>query len=236
MAVPVKHRSQLSGLPLGRHGNPLATTERSMVKQERAARTRETLIRSAAEVFDREGFSRASLTAISSLAGVSNGALHFHFASKAALADVVEATALTKLLALTHTQPPAGKASHVQLVVDVTHRLAHALRDDVVLRTGFALGGEPSRPVRVGLREHWRCWVAQALERAEAEGELRTEVAPQDVVTAVVAATAGFEVLGVRDAMWLSATTVSRFWRLLLPAVAPAALLTGLQAGGTRPQ
>ena len=55
-----------------------------MVKQERALRTREALIESAAEVFDREGFSVASLTAISSRAGVSNGALHFHFASKAA--------------------------------------------------------------------------------------------------------------------------------------------------------
>ncbi|MFJ5999401.1 ScbR family autoregulator-binding transcription factor [Streptomyces sp. NPDC092370] len=205
-----------------------------MVKQERAARTRETLIRSAAEVFGREGFSRASLTAISSLAGVSNGALHFHFESKAALADVVEAEALARLLALTRTEPAAG-ASHVQLLVDVTHRLADELRGDVVLRTGFALGGEPSRPARTGLREHWRCWVEKELERAEAQGELRTEVRAQDVVTTVVAATVGLERLGVREAMWLSAATVSRVWRLLLPAVAPAALLADLEAGGTGP-
>lgn len=81
-----------------------------MVKQERAARTRETLIRSAAQIFDREGFSVASLTGISSLAGVSNGALHFHFASKAALADAVEAAALIRLLAVTDVGPPPGRA------------------------------------------------------------------------------------------------------------------------------
>lgn len=103
-----------------------------MVKQERAARTRETLIRSAAQIFDREGFSVASLTGISSLAGVSNGALHFHFASKAALADAVEAAALIRLLAVTDVGPPPG-AGRVQLLVDVTHGLAAALRTDVVL-------------------------------------------------------------------------------------------------------
>ncbi len=206
-----------------------------MVKQERAARTREALIRSAAEVFGQEGFSRASLTAICSRAGVSNGALHFHFESKAALADVVEAEALTRLLAVIGTELPAG-ASHVQLLVDATHRLADALRSDVVLRTGFSLGSELSHPVRTSLRDHWRCWVEEELERAEAKGELRPEAVAQDVVATVVAATVGLEALGVRDAMWLSAATVSRIWRLLLPSVAPTGLLADLEADGTQPR
>ncbi|MFI5773795.1 ScbR family autoregulator-binding transcription factor [Streptomyces sp. NPDC051658] len=204
-----------------------------MVKQERAARTRETLIRSAAEVFDRDGFSMASLTAISSQAGVSNGALHFHFASKAVLVDVVEEEALTRLLAVANGEQPPG-ASRVQLLVDVTHALADALRGDVVLRVGFALSGETSRPTRVDLRQRWRYWVEETLKQAEAEGELRRGAALQDVVTAVAAATVGFEVLGVRDSTWLSASTVARFWRLLLPTLVPAARLTVIDAGGTR--
>ncbi|WP_331748640.1 TetR family transcriptional regulator (plasmid) [Streptomyces sp. NBC_00984] len=204
-----------------------------MVKQERAARTRETLIRSAAEVFDRDGFSMASLTAISSQAGVSNGALHFHFASKAVLVDVVEEEALTRLLAVANGERPPG-ASRVQLLVDVTHALADALRGDVVLRVGFALSGETSRPTRVDLRQRWRYWVEETLKQAEAEGELRRGAALQDVVTAVAAATVGFEVLGVRDSTWLSASTVARFWRLLLPTLVPAARLTVIDAGGTR--
>jgi AcrR family transcriptional regulator len=204
-----------------------------MVKQERAARTRDTLIRSAAEVFDRDGFSTASLTAISSRAGVSNGALHFHFSSKAALVDVVEEEALTRLLAVTNSALSLG-TSHVQLLVDVTHALADALRGDVVLRVGFALSGETSRPRRMDLRERWRCWVEETLKQAEVEGELRRGAGVQDVVTAVVAATVGFEVLGVRDSTWLSASTVARFWRLLLPTLVPASRLAGIEAGGTR--
>lgn len=211
-----------------------------MVKQERAARTRETLIRSAAETFDRDGFSVASLTAISSLAGVSNGALHFHFPSKAALANAVEEAALTRLLELTGDaradaeggELPAG-ASRVQLLVDVTHGLAGALRADPVLRAGFALSGELSRPRPGDLRERWRRWVEETLRQAEAEGELRPEAAAGDVVTAVVAATVGFEVLAVRDGVWLSAATVTRFWRLLLPTLVPADRLAGFEAAGT---
>lgn len=204
-----------------------------MVKQERAARTRETLIRSAAEVFDREGFSTASLTAISSRAGVSNGALHFHFASKAILVDVVEEAAVTRLLSVTNGALPF-RGSRVQLLVDVTHALTEALRGDVVLRVGFALSGETSRPPRMDLRRHWRCWVEETLRQAEAEGELRRGTAVQDVVTAVVATTVGFEVLGVRDSAWLSESTVMRFWRLLLPTLVPAARLDAIEAGGTR--
>ncbi|MGW0957674.1 ScbR family autoregulator-binding transcription factor [Streptomyces gelaticus] len=204
-----------------------------MVKQERAARTRETLIRSAAEVFDRDGFSTASLTAISSRAGVSNGALHFHFASKAVLVDVVEEAALTRLLAVTNGALSLG-ASRMQALVDVTHALAEALRSDVVLRVGFALSGETSRAPRMDLRQRWRCWVEETLKQAEAEGELRRGTAVQDAVTTVVAATVGFEVLGVRDSTWHSASTVTRFWRLLLPTLVPAAGLAVIEAGGTR--
>lgn len=61
-----------------------------MAKQERAARTRETLIRAAAEVFSEQGFVTASIAAISRRAGVSAGGLHFHFESKTALARAVE--------------------------------------------------------------------------------------------------------------------------------------------------
>ncbi|MEU3771813.1 ScbR family autoregulator-binding transcription factor [Streptomyces sp. NPDC032472] len=211
-----------------------------MAKQERAVRTRDALIGSAAEIFDREGYTVASLTAISSLAGVSNGALHFHFASKAALADAVEAAALLRLAAVTgdphppgDRHPPGGR--RLQDLVDATHRLAAALRADVVLRAGFQLCGESARPPEEDLREQWRAWVEEAVRRAESAGELRPGVAVADVVAAVVAATVGLEVLGARDTRWLSAATVTRLWRLLLPTLVPSALAADLAPEGSRP-
>ncbi|MFF6918360.1 ScbR family autoregulator-binding transcription factor [Streptomyces sp. NPDC012466] len=200
-----------------------------MVKQERALRTREALIESAAEVFDREGFSVASLTAISSRAGVSNGALHFHFASKAALAGAVEEIAENRLDGV--TQRCADKPNALQTLVDATHELARALREDVVLRAGFGLSGEPFHADGRNLRLVWSQWVEGTVKRADAEGVL-ADVPSQDVMMAVVAATVGFEVLGARDGEWLSRRTLTRFWQLLLPLLAAPATLGTLTAEG----
>ncbi|MFE9059224.1 hypothetical protein CJI59_04750 [Streptomyces sp. Alain-F2R5] len=203
-----------------------------MAKQERAVRTREALIRAAAESFDQDGFTVASLTRISSRAGVSSGALHFHFASKAALADAVEEAAAT---ALRTVAPDTGHlgTSRLQHLVDATHRLAEALRDDVVLRAGFELSGEAAREPHTDLRMSWRDRVERQARRCEESGELREGVTVGRVVSAVVAATVGFEVLGVRDRAWLAPGTVTEFWRLLLPTLASDAVAARVRPEGS---
>ncbi|AQS65694.1 ScbR family autoregulator-binding transcription factor [Streptomyces pactum] len=205
-----------------------------MVKQERARRTREALIKSAATVFDRDGFSVASLTAISSLAGVSNGALHFHFASKAALADSVEEAAAQRLERIV-TAPEGAAGNALQMLVDTSHELARRLTEDVVLRAGFELSRDQVRRRGPGLYRQWHRWVEGALKRAAGEGVLN-QVTPEDAAASVVAATTGFEVLGPQDPQWLSHQTVTRFWQLLLPRLAEASALGGLVAAGSRPR
>ncbi|MGW1404080.1 ScbR family autoregulator-binding transcription factor [Streptomyces sp. NPDC002405] len=203
-----------------------------MVKQERALRTREALIKSAATVFDRDGFSVASLTAISSLAGVSNGALHFHFASKAGLADSVEEAAAERLdRIVTAHEGAVGNA--LQLLVNTSHDLARRLTEDVVLRVGFELSRDQVREGGGRLYRQWHQWVEGALKRADCEGVLN-EVTPEDVAASVVAATTGFEVLRTQDPEWLSHRTITRFWQLLLPRLAAASVLGDLVAAGSR--
>ncbi len=203
-----------------------------MAKQERAMRTREALIRAAAESFDQDGFTVASLTRISSRAGVSSGALHFHFASKAALADAVEEAAAMVLRAIAHDADRPG-SSRLQHLVDATHRLAEALRDDVVLRAGFELSGETARVPRTDLRLSWRDRVERQVRRCEETGELRAGVTAGRVVSAVVAATVGFEVLGVRNRAWLAPGTIAEFWRLLLPTLASDAVVARIRPEGS---
>ncbi|MEU3761076.1 ScbR family autoregulator-binding transcription factor [Streptomyces albogriseolus] len=203
-----------------------------MAKQERALRTREALIKSAATVFDRDGFSVASLSAISSLAGVSNGALHFHFASKAALADSVEDAAADRLHRLIGMRED-GAGNALQLLVDTSHDLARRLADDVVLRAGFELSRQQIRVVSRDLHHEWHQWVAAILERAEREGVL-SAVSPEAAAASVVAATTGFEVLGTHDPRWLSDRTITRFWQLLLPRLAAASALGDIEAAGSR--
>ncbi|MER6735925.1 ScbR family autoregulator-binding transcription factor [Streptomyces puniciscabiei] len=191
-----------------------------MVKQERAVRTRENLIRSAAEVFEREGYALASLTAISSRAGVSNGALHFHFASKEELAREVEGAAAEVVQKMAEScRDSADTLLHS--LADATCRLLDTVAGDPLVRAGFRLGRDPSRKSGEGGLWRWWCaWVQDLVSQAQEKGELAQGVSPEDAVAAIVAATAGFEVLGTWSRDWLSGERATRFWTLLLPLLA----------------
>ncbi|MFE1288216.1 ScbR family autoregulator-binding transcription factor [Streptomyces sp. NPDC058751] len=204
-----------------------------MVKQERAARTRQALVQAAAEVFAQDGFVLASLNSISRRAGVSNGALHFHFESKQALARAVEDEAAAVVRAI--AAPAAGGAPNpLQRLIDATHALMGRLDRDVVVRAGFELaGGLPRRDGAVDLRGQWQGWVEEVLRDAEREGELAEGVSAADVSVTVVAATVGFELLGADDRTWTSPDTIVQFWDLLLPRLAAADGFGRLVSAGT---
>ncbi|MGI5348325.1 ScbR family autoregulator-binding transcription factor [Streptomyces sp. CA-250714] len=203
-----------------------------MARQERAVRTRNALIESAAELFDRDGFEVASLTTISARAGVSNGALHFHFSNKAALADAVWEAAAQRLRRIT-----ARRTAHpLQCLIDATHALCRGLGNDAVLRAGFELchAQQKTRGDET-LRESWQRWVEDVLAQADAEGALVPDVTARDAAATVVAATMGFETLSGQDNRWLSHHTVTRFWTLLLPRLAEESIRETLVVGGSQP-
>ncbi|MFI0982637.1 ScbR family autoregulator-binding transcription factor [Streptomyces sp. NPDC021093] len=189
-----------------------------MVRQERAVRTRNSLIRAAAEVFAEEGYVPASLTTISQRAGVSNGALHFHFENKQTLALAVEEEAARALGGITEGATGA-EGGVFQELVGATHALMDRLSQDVVVRAGFELGGDRTRGAG-SCRRDWQRWVEEALSRAEREGSLAEGVSPDDAACAIVAVTAGFEVLGARDPGWYTEQRIAGFWELLLPRLA----------------
>lgn len=197
-----------------------------MAKQERAIRTRNALVESAAALFDREGFEVASLATISARAGVSSGALHFHFPSKAELADAVVAAAGERLVRITRDR----EALPLQTLIDASHELAHGLRSDAVLRAGFTLAsanggnGQPAETAPAAdLRRLWCQWVESVVVRAEHEGLLAPDVTTEEVAATVIAVAAGHAALGHRDPSWLERAALTRFWAFLLPRVVGAA-------------
>lgn len=195
-----------------------------MAKQDRAVRTRQELIRSAAEAFDRGGFGLSSLTEICTAAGVSSGALHFHFSNKRALGEAVEAAAIQTLHRII-ARRPLGHATALQSLVDTTHVLAQRLADDVVLRAGFGLGHDATWPEGRQLWLVWRNWVRTRLTVAMGQGNLASDVRLDDVVSAVTVAVVGSEVLGRADAQWCSRRAVTQFWTLMLPRLSSERLL-----------
>ncbi|MFF1699298.1 ScbR family autoregulator-binding transcription factor [Streptomyces sp. NPDC058257] len=206
-----------------------------MTKQERAVRTRNRLIEAAAELFHRDGFEMTSLAMVTARARVSNGALHFHFATKADLAQAVAEVAAARLGRIVDAGAGGGGWDReLQRLIDVTHAFVRNLDSDVVLRAGFDLCSVRERAVAgANLWEAWHAWVRQALATAETEGGLAPGISAQDAAAAVVAVTVGFEALGAQDARWLSPDPLTRFWHLMLPALAPAPERETLTAAGS---
>ncbi|MFF2012632.1 ScbR family autoregulator-binding transcription factor [Streptomyces sp. NPDC058195] len=193
-----------------------------MVKQERAVRTRNALIEAAADGFSHEGYGPASLLAISRRAGVTSGALHFHFPTKSALASAVMGAAAQNLRGIVERcekqTPPGGS---LQILIDAGHELSRQLEQDVVLRAGFDLEGDPGCPRGIGeVRHLWYQWVRGTLESADLAGELRQGVSADHVASAVFVYTVGFQTLGRRDRTWVSHRVLTRFWSLMLPGIA----------------
>ncbi|MDI3389868.1 ScbR family autoregulator-binding transcription factor [Streptomyces sp. B-S-A8] len=203
-----------------------------MSQQERAARTQSALIRSAAEQFERHGYEKASLNDISSGAGVSRGALHFHFDTKADVADAVENAAARALRDVVDSLP-SGDTCALQNLTDLSHSLVKLLLWDVVVRAGFLLSCDAGQRGRADLCRNWQTYVHGLVARAVDEKSLAPGVAPEGVVNAVVTTTVGLVVLSRSEMRWLTDRPLTSFWRVLLPAVADPRIAAGLNPGGT---
>ncbi|ONK09817.1 ScbR family autoregulator-binding transcription factor [Streptomyces sp. MP131-18] len=203
-----------------------------MARQDRAMRTRQELIRSAAEAFDRGGFAHSSLAEISSRAGVSTGALHFHFSSKKELGEAVEAAAAHTLHRII-AHCPLGHDAPLQLLVDASHFLAQRLEEDVVLRAGFGLGNDLTWDAGVKLWLEWRNWVRGMLNFASGQGSLAADVSLEDAVGAITAAVVGIAVLARSDPEWPLRRSVTGFWQVMLPRLSAQQGLAALNAKGT---
>ncbi|CAM5328147.1 gamma-butyrolactone-binding protein [Streptomyces spiroverticillatus] len=184
--------------------------------QERAQRTREALLWAAAEEFDAHGYAGAGITRILKRAGVTAGALYFHFGSKQGLADAVVA-------AQARTIVPRIGSDGLQRLVDITLVWAWQLQSDPLLRAGVRLaveqggqgGQDPSS------FHSWKVLMEECLHAADRRGELREGVDPERVATFVVGACTGVQLYGqLRNGRKDLAEQVVHMWQLLLPGVA----------------
>ncbi|PWG14650.1 TetR/AcrR family transcriptional regulator [Streptomyces sp. V2] len=111
------------------------------MRQQRAVRTRRTLVDAAAEVFDRDGYEGASLTRVAQAADTSLGALTFHFASKEDLARTVGEQGVGRTRAAL-MDLPAHPASSMSWLASFTLALTGLLDHDPTVRAAARLTRE----------------------------------------------------------------------------------------------
>lgn len=161
-----------------------------MAKQDRAIRTRRAILEAAAMVFEKQGFQAATITDILKVAGVTKGALYFHFQSKEALAHGV----LSEQGSGPGLQPQPIK---LQELIDAGSILAHRLRTDHLVRASVRLtldqqahGLDRSGPFR-----HWSEVNGELLTVAQQRGELLPNVVISDTAELYVGAFAGLQMM-----------------------------------------
>ncbi|MEU9481048.1 TetR family transcriptional regulator [Streptomyces sp. NPDC048191] len=160
-----------------------------MARQERAERTRRAVLDAAAREFARYGFAGTSLTRVSGAADVTMGALTFHFATKAELADAVHASGVR--LTRRALVPHAG-AQDMDDVARFTRTLVRLLEQEVAVRAAARLAWD-----RPGADGGWyEAWLALLHDRPRhPDGTLSGRGAPQAVVSLALCVVAGAETL-----------------------------------------
>lgn len=160
-----------------------------MARQQRAIRTRRVFLEAAAEVFDEHGYDAATIASILERAGLTRGALYFHFTSKEELARGVLAEAVT-------AEGLTPQAFKLQEWVDIALLLAYRLPREPMLSASIRLSVDPRARGMFGTR--WPDWIAMGTEiltEAKNRGELLPHVDPVTTSRLFVGAWTGIQLV-----------------------------------------
>lgn len=194
-----------------------------MVRQQRAARTRATLVRAAAEEIDRSGYNGTSLNKVTHTAGISMGALTFHFASKSELADEIQSQgAHAARTVADHATTRPGPALHA--VIDLTLDLAQLLEENPIVRSAARLTRE--RPGTTPWSSAWLPTVHNLLTQAQHDGQLHPTAPPETITALIVHLITGIETYArtrsttAKTTSPSAATHLHNIWQLTLTGIA----------------
>src|SRR5882724_5831076 len=161
-------------------------------------RTRERLLQAASREIYRSGFQSASLDTILAVAGVTKGALYYHFDSKEALGYAVVDEVITDIARDKWLHPLQNPTNPVDTLVGIVQSTSLKPED---LRRGCALNNlaQEMSPIDEGFRKrtarlfkHWHDAITRALRTGQKHGVVRNDVDPDEVATFLIAAYEGY--------------------------------------------
>ncbi|HZF92299.1 TetR family transcriptional regulator [Streptomyces sp.] len=188
------------------------------MKQVRAVRTRRLILQAAAEQFDLRGYAGTPLNCVTRAAGISMGALTFHFPTKQELADAVQLSGIeiTRDVVKSAADLPVSPLHGARaLALSITRLLDECTTVRATARlTRERAGGD-------GWTGVWLTCLTELLRRAHDEGGLRPRLAPETFAESVQ-----FLIMGIEEYTRCAALgaggdstavrRVARAWDLLL--------------------
>ncbi|MEV7394539.1 MULTISPECIES: ScbR family autoregulator-binding transcription factor [unclassified Streptomyces] len=206
-----------------------------MARQARAIQTRESILLAAAAVFDERGYTTATITEIIARAGVTKGALYFHFSSKEELAHGVIAAQLD-------LGPLPAQRTRLQELADQGLLFAYLLQNDPLTRASVGLamdqwneGVESDNPFHGTPFQSWADRLTEVLVEARDRGELLPHVDAAETAELLAGSFTGIQwtsqVLCERKDLMRRAIVM---FRHLLPSIAMPQILPTLDLAPDR--
>jgi len=165
-------------------------------------RTRKRLLQAAFQEIHRSGFRSADVDAILAKAGVTKGALYYHFDSKDALGYAVVDEVITSNLHQKWVQPLRNAKDPIGVLVRII-RSESLKREDVergcpLLNLSQEMSGldEGFRRRTARLYKDWHDAMADALREGQKRRVVRSDINANETATFLIAAWEGYVVLG----------------------------------------
>jgi len=175
--------------------------KRRAARMRDSERTRERLLQAASREIYRSGFQSASLDTILASAGVTKGALYYHFNSKEALGYAVVEEIIAPDVHGKWVRPFQSVKDPVDALIGAVRRIPVRPQD---VRGGCQLNNlaQEMSPLDPGFRKRmalifdaWREAVASILREGQAHGSVRRDVEPADAAGLLIAMVEGYAAL-----------------------------------------
>jgi TetR/AcrR family transcriptional repressor of nem operon len=165
-------------------------------------RTRGRLLRAAFQEMHRSGFRNADLDAILASAGVTKGALYYHFDNKEALGYAVVDEVIASGLHQKWVHPLRNAKNPIDVLIRIIQSES-VKREDVrrgcpLLNLSQEMSGldEGFRRRTAQLYKDWHDAMAEALREGQKRGVVRSDINANETATFLIAAWEGYVVLG----------------------------------------
>ncbi|MEU3661543.1 ScbR family autoregulator-binding transcription factor [Streptomyces sp. NPDC032940] len=194
-----------------------------MARQLRAEQTRATILQAAADLFDRHGYEATSLAEIVEHAGVTKGALYFHFAAKEDLAHAIMELQSRTWRRLSTELDGRGYTA-LEALMRLTFVMDRLSAEGPVLRAGVRLA-TAGAPVRPPLTHPFAQWVGIASSRlldAVGQGDLPPETDVESVAHTIVCSFVGSRVVGLTlEPAARQPRRMAELWHVLIRGMVP---------------
>ena len=190
-----------------------------MARQARAEMTRGKIIDAAVDLFEAVGYGDTDLTAIIKRAGVTKGAFYYHFEGKDQVANAIIDEGKVRLQQA-FVNADRFSSSALQCLVVATFEVARLMRTDRLVGIGNLLAQSLSQIGDAGTRAYvdFTAVFIDHAKSAAAQGDLRTDVVPEEAGEAIWVAVLGCHLLSdaIGDDLF---ARLARAWRVLIVGV-----------------